>query len=100
VTTAEPSLLFPGLLTVAASLPGYESASLVGIYAPARTPVALVERISREIVRVLTQTDVKEKFFNSGVAVGGSTPAQFAATLKSEIARMGKGIRDAGIRAD
>ena len=100
VTTAEPSMLYPALPTVAASLPGYESASLVGIFVPAKTPAALVNRLNREIVRILNQADVKEKFFNSGVEVVGSSPAEFAATIKSEIARMGKVIKDVGIRAE
>jgi tripartite-type tricarboxylate transporter receptor subunit TctC len=43
---------------------------------------------------------VKEKFFNSGVEVVASSPKEFALTIKSEIARMGKVIKDVGIRAE
>ncbi len=98
VTTAQPSALFPGLPTIAASgLPGYESVSLVGIFAPTETPAAIINLLNRNIVRVLDQADVREKFFNAGVDTVGSSPAELAAAMKSEMARMGKVIRDAGI---
>ena len=101
VTTAQPTALMPGLTTVArAGLPGFESASSTGVYAPAKTPPAIVKRLNQDIVRVLTQADVKEKLFNTGVEVVGSTPEQFAAAVKSEMIRMGKLIKDVGIRAE
>lgn len=101
VTSAQPSALFPGMPTVAAAgLPGYESASIFAVFAPAKTPAALIRRLNQEIVRVLNGADVKEKLFNAGVEVVGSSPEEFAATMKSEMARWGKVIRDAGIRPD
>lgn len=100
VTSARPSDLVPGLPTLAASLPGYESASPFGIFAPAKTPAMLIERLNREIVRVLESADVKERFFNSGVETVGSSPAQLAAAVKSEMAKWGKLIRDAGIHEE
>ena len=99
VTSAQPSALAPGLPTVAASgLPGYESASLLGVFAPAGTPAALINRLNQEMVRALMRTDAQERLFNSGVEAVGSSPEQFAATVKSEMAKWGKVIRDAGIR--
>ncbi len=99
VTTAQSSALTPDLPTVAASgLPGYESLSLLGIFAPAKTPTTIVNRLNQEIVRVLNRADVKERLSNIGVEVIGSSPEQFAATVKSEMLRWGKVIKDAGIR--
>ena len=99
VTIAQPSALAPGLPTVAASgLPGYESASLLGAFAPAGTPAALINRLNQEMVRALMRTDAKERLFNFGVEAVGSSPEQFAAAVKSEMAKWGKVIRDAGIR--
>ncbi len=99
VTSARPSPLAPGLPTVADSgLPGYESASILGIFAPARTPAAIINLLNQEIVRILNKADVKERFFSSGAETVGSSPEEFAATIKSEIAKWGKVIRDAGIR--
>ena len=101
ITSAEPSALAPGVPTVASSgLPGYESISIYGVFAPARTPRPIVNKLNEEIVRVLNRTDVKEKFFNAGVETVGGSPEQLAATVKSEMVRMGKVIKDAGIREE
>ena len=101
VTTAKPSALAPGLPTVAASgLPGYETVSRSGILAPAKTSMTIINRLHQEIVRAMTNPDVRETFFNGGADVVASTPAQFAAAIKSDMTRMGKVIKDAGIRAD
>ncbi len=101
VTSAQPSALIPGLPTVAASgLPGYEFVSISGIFAPARTPAALIARLNREIVRFLNLAETKERFSQSGVEVVGSSPEYLGAAVKSEMARMGKVIREAGLRSE
>jgi tripartite-type tricarboxylate transporter receptor subunit TctC len=98
VTGLQPSPIMPGLPTVAASgVPGYEAESVTVVLAPAKTPATLVSRLNQEIVRVLNRADVKERFFNLGLETVGSTPAQLSATMKSEIARLGKVIKEAGI---
>ena len=100
VTSAGPSVLAPGLPSVAASgLPGFESASMGGMFGPAKTPVAIINRPNREVVQFLSRADVKEKLLNIGVEAVGSSPEQFEITVKSEIVRLGKVISDAGIRA-
>ena len=99
VTSAQPSPLLPGLPTMAASgLPGYESMQIYGIFAPAKTPAAIVGRLNEEIVRVVQRPDVRDKFLAAGVEPVGSTPQELATTMKSEIVRIGKVIKDAGIR--
>jgi tripartite-type tricarboxylate transporter receptor subunit TctC len=99
VTSPQPSELFPGLPTVAAAgLPGYESGTMQGLFAPAGTPAAVVNRLNQEAVIVLKRPEAKEKLFNGGVEVVASTPAEFAATIKSEMDRMGKVIKAAGIK--
>lgn len=100
VTTLQPTTLFPGMPTVAASLPGYEAVSMLGMFAPAKTPAAIISRLSQEIGRVLRQTEVKEKFSNAGVEAIGSSPEELAAKIKSEGTRTAKLIKDAGIRAE
>lgn len=101
ISTAQPSALGPGLPTIAASgVAGYESAILSAMFAPARTPVTVINRLNQEVVKVLNRPDVKERLFNSGVEVVGSSPEQLAAKMKSEMTRMGKVIKDAGIRAE
>jgi tripartite-type tricarboxylate transporter receptor subunit TctC len=98
VTSAQPSALVPGLPTVAAAVPGYQSASNYGMFAPARTPATIVSRLNREIVRFLAGQDTRDKLFSSGLEVVGSTEDELTRTVKSEIARLGKVIKDAGIR--
>ncbi len=101
ISSSRPSTLFPGLPTVAASgLPGYKVETINGIFAPAGTPSAIINRLNREIVRVLDTADVKEKLFSRGVEAVGSSPEQLAAAMKSEMAQTSKLIRDAGIRVD
>ncbi len=101
VTSAQPSALAPGLPTVAAAgLAGYESVAILSIFAPAKTSATLVHRLNKEVVRVLNTPQVKERFFNIGVEVVGSSPEQLSDTMKTEMARWSKVIKDAGIRAD
>ena len=82
----------------ASGLPGYESMQIYGVFAPARTPAPIVKQLNEAIVRTLGRADVREKFLAAGVETVGSTPQELAATIKSEIARIGKVIKDAGIR--
>ena len=101
VTSAQPTALFPGLPTVAASgLPGYEAISLIGLWAPAGTPRALIERINRESVRVLKTSDTRERFMTVGLDAVGSSPEEFAAYIKSDVTRWSKVIKDAGISGE
>ena len=99
VTSARPSAIAPELPTVAAAgLPGYEYVSMHGIFAPAGTPAPIIARLNREIVQYINGADAKERILKAGAEVAGGTPAEFAATIKSDMARMGKVIKDAGIR--
>ena len=100
VTSAQPTPLAPGLPTVAATVPGYESVSYLAIFAPAGTPAAIVTKLSQEIVRVLQRPEVKEKFLATGIETVGSSPEAAAKLIDAEIARMGKVIKAANIRAD
>jgi tripartite-type tricarboxylate transporter receptor subunit TctC len=101
VTSAQPTSLAPGLPTVSASgVPGYEAALLLTVMAPAKTPAALINRLNAEVGRVINEPEVKEKFLASGFEIIGSTPEQLAAIMKTNIAKWGKVIKDAGIRGD
>jgi tripartite-type tricarboxylate transporter receptor subunit TctC len=100
VTTLEPSQLFPGMPTVAEALPGYEASAPLAVFAPAQTPAAIVQKLNQEIVRVLNAPDLREKFLNVGIEPVGGTPEQLTARMKSDMASLGKVIKDAGIRAD
>ena len=100
VTSLQPSALAPGVPTIAASVPGYESVSVSGMFAPAKTPAAVINRLNREMVRVLNQPDVKERFLNLGTETVGSTPDQLGSTVASEMTKWGKVIQQAGIKLE
>jgi tripartite-type tricarboxylate transporter receptor subunit TctC len=101
ITSAQPSPLAPGIPTIASSgLPGYESDQMTGAYAPAKTPAKIVARLNRTMVQVLSRSDVKEHFAVSGIEAVGSSPQELTVQMKAEIARWGKVIKEAGIRAE
>jgi len=100
VTSAQRFARFPELPTVASALPGYESGAIYGVFAPAKTSRTIVNRLNQQIVQVLNTAEVKEKVFNAASEVVASLPEQLGTTMKSEIVRMGKVIKDAGIRID
>jgi len=84
----------------AAGVPGYDAIGMTGIFAPARTSDAIINRMNQEIVRVLGRNDVKEKFLSIGSEVVGSSPEQFAAAVKSDVVKVGKLLKEAGIKTE
>ena len=100
VASLKPSVLVPDLPTIAAVVPGYEMTPITGFFVPAGTPMTIVTRLSGDISKAVHQTDVKEKLLKEGFEPVGSTPTQFAVQIKSEVATMGKVIKDTGIRAE
>lgn len=101
VTSLERSPLFPDLPSMSeAGLKGFESVSLHGVFAPAKTPPATVMRLNGAIGQVLSQAEVRERLAASGVEALSGPPSALAVAMNNEIARMGKVIRAAGIRDD
>ncbi len=101
VTGAQPSSQVPGLTTLAnAGVPGYEAVSAIAMLAPARTPEAVVNRLNQDIVAFINTPTAKDVLLKEGLEIVGSTPAQAAVYIKSDMGRWQKVIKDAGIRAD
>jgi len=95
------SKMYPQLPTVAESgLPGYEAGSWWGILAPARTPRPIITKIHADTVKVLRMPDTREKLVSQGGDPAGSTPEEFAAQIKHEIAKWGKLVKIANIKVD
>jgi tripartite-type tricarboxylate transporter receptor subunit TctC len=91
----------PGLPTVAeVGLPGFETATWLGIVAPAATSREVVAKINAEIQRVMALPEVKEKLIAQGLTLSGGTPEQFGVYIRSEHAKWAKLIKDAGIKAE
>ncbi len=100
VSSAQPSALAPGLPTIASVVPGYEFVAVICLYAPAKTPRAIVEQLNSEAARVLKAPEIKERLFNAGNEVVANSAAEFAAYMKADMQKMGKVIKDAGIRGE
>ena len=97
VTTAQPTELAPGLPTVAASgVPGYEAVTMLALFAPAKTPEAVINRLNQEVVRVLSGGELKQKLFSVGSEPTSSTPEQTGMTIRSEIAKWAKVLKTTG----
>ena len=73
---------------------------MTGMFAPAKTPPAIVTRLSQEIARFVKTPEAQKKFLDSGVEAVGSTPEELATAMNAEIARWGKLIKEVGIKAD
>ncbi|MDO9435454.1 tripartite tricarboxylate transporter substrate binding protein [Hydrogenophaga sp.] len=100
VTSAERSPLLPDVPAAAEAVPGYSAAFAFTIVAPAKTPAAIVERLSSTIAEGMKQPEVVKTLLESGTVVVGSTPAQAAATLAQERERMGAIVRALGIKIE
>jgi len=88
----------PDIPTLSESgVPGYQSGSWYGFVAPAGTPRAIIDRLSRETAAAVKSPDISSKLSAEANLVIGSSPEEFSAHIKGELARIGKVIRDAGI---
>jgi len=101
VTMTTRSPLAPELPTVAeAGLKGFEVKSWNGVVVPAGTPKEIIARLNGEIVRILRQPDLREKFLVQGVELVPTTPEEFGAFIKQDIAKWAKVIQLSGARAE
>lgn len=80
--------------------PHLASVSLNGMFAPAKTPAAVIGTVQQEVARILTRPDAKERLANAGMDAVVTTPDEFAAIIKSEMVKWGKVIREARISAE
>lgn len=101
VTSPGRSPVLPELPTVAESgYPGYEVRSWYGLFAPVKTPRAIVVKLNEEIAAVLKQRDTIEIFAAQGVEPGGNTVEDFTAFIKSETERWGRVVKAINLKID
>jgi len=102
VSTAQRTPLAPEYPTVeeAAGLKGYEAILWIGLLAPANTPAAIVNRINAEVERLQQLREVREQHVTQGSDPYRDTPAGFADTIRNDVAKYGKIIRDIGLKVD
>ncbi len=100
-TGSRRSPILPELPTIAESgVPGYESSSWLGLFAPAGTPPEVVQRISREVRTTLDRQEVRERQLALGVEIVANTPEEFGRQLAAEIPKWRKVVEVSGAKAD
>jgi tripartite-type tricarboxylate transporter receptor subunit TctC len=101
VTSLERSPLVPEIPTMAESgFPGYEVSVSLGLHAPAETPRDIVNRLASEMARFARDAENRQYFAQQMAELASSTPEELAASVRAEIAKWGKVIRDAGIKPE
>jgi tripartite-type tricarboxylate transporter receptor subunit TctC len=101
IGAAKRNASLPDVPTVSeAGLPGYEVANWIGIVAPAGTPAAIVEKLSREIAAIQDLPEVQKQFANEGADVIRMSPQAFGAFMQSEMAKWERVVKEGGIKAE
>jgi len=101
VTTTVRSPSLPEVPTVAESaIPGFEWDQWYGLFAPAKTPRAIVNQLSKEMARVLALSDIRERLAVRGSVPKPSTPEQFDKFVRAEVEKVTKAIKAGGIRIE
>ncbi|CAG2135522.1 Bug family tripartite tricarboxylate transporter substrate binding protein [Cupriavidus plantarum] len=102
VTTAQRSRLLPDLPPIGDTpgLKGFDITSWNGVFAPARTPQPIVERLNRELTKIAGSKEVAPRFEALGFEAFGQTPQQFASFVNSELVKWTRLVKDAGIQPE
>ncbi len=100
VSSHKRSAFAPGLPAIAETLPGYDNELWWGMFAPAKTPKAVIDRLNAEIRKILATDDIKKRFAEFGAEPAPTTPEAFTALVKSEIAKWSKVVKDAKIQPE
>jgi tripartite-type tricarboxylate transporter receptor subunit TctC len=98
VTSRERTALLPDVPTVSeAGLPGFEAVTWFGFAVPKGTPPAIIDRLNKEIGKILAMPDVKAKLAVQGIDVAGSSPEQFGSYMRDEFAKWGSLVKESGL---
>ena len=101
VTSAKRSSMAPNIPTLAESgVPGFNVTSWYGLVVPAGTPKEIIARLHEAAVTALGNPEVKKRFATTDLEPGGSTPDQFGAFIRSEVAKWAKVIKESGMRVE
>jgi len=102
VTSKNPSPALPGIPTVeqAANLKDFDASSWFGLFAPAGTPRAVVDKIQADVAKALSVPEVRERFVAQGAEPGGNTPDQFAAFVKAESDKWARVVKVSNAKVD
>ena len=94
---SSPSSAFPDAYIISAAVPGFDGDTWFGLMAPRGTPKELVQKIRDDVAAVLKVPDVRQRLIDIGGEPGGETPEEFAALIRTEIARWKEVVAAAGL---
>ena len=102
MTSRERSAALPDTPTIeeAANLKGFDASSWFGLFAPAGTSRAIVDKIQSDVTKALAVPEVRERFVSQGAQPGGNTPDQFAAFIRGEIEKWTKVVKASNAKID
>lgn len=100
VSSAKRSVLLPGIPAIAEDVPGFEMAGWYGLLAPAGTPPAIVDALSRDILQILRDPEISRKLALEGAEASQLSPEQFSASISLELDGIAKLIKETGIKLD
>jgi tripartite-type tricarboxylate transporter receptor subunit TctC len=98
VTGLKRSPALPDVPTIAETLPGFENITWHSVMVPAKTPKPIIAKLSRELMRIIKQPDVQERFATVGLDAVGSTPEELAALIKNETVMYAKLVKQIGLK--
>lgn len=97
---ARSALIQDAPVIAESGVPGFEATTAFGVLAPARTPPEIVNRLSQDIQRILQSPDIKARLATQGLEAVGSTPQQYDAHNRAELAKYARIIKSAGIKLE
>jgi tripartite-type tricarboxylate transporter receptor subunit TctC len=100
VTSAKRTALVPDVPTIAESVPGYEFIGWYSLFAPAKTPARIINKLNAEIGKSLSTPEFRERFIALGAEPSASTPQELATYLRVQTEKMRKAVKDSGARPD
>ena len=91
----------PAVPTIAeAGVPGFEAEQLYGVVAPAATPPAIVDKLAGELRTIVANPDVRERFYSQGLEPVSATPSEFAAAIKTTVAKYARIVKELGLKPE
>ena len=99
-TGAKRLSLLPNVPIVSEAVPGYEAGNWHSLFAPGGTPKEIVARLHAEVARALAAPEVRNKLVEGGADPVGSSPEEFAAYFKSELAKWAQTVKTANLKFD
>jgi tripartite-type tricarboxylate transporter receptor subunit TctC len=100
VSTKQSLPVLPNVPPIADALPGYEARGWNGILAPAGTPKPIIEKLNKEIVKIVRSPEFAQNLTNEGAFAMGNTPEEFAAVIRADMKKWAAVIKDAGIKGE